>query len=65
VESGAPSAVALHCILVMQWEGQDYFGSLFFDDSSFREQIVQLLRLHTGLSITEIGSLDIPDQRRD
>jgi hypothetical protein len=60
VETGVPSAMAPHCILVMRWKNQDYFGSLLFDDLAFFEQIVELLRRHAGLSIAEIGNLNVP-----
>jgi hypothetical protein len=52
--------MAPHCILVMRWKNQDYFGSLLFDDLAFFEQIVELLRRHAGLSIAEIGNLNVP-----
>lgn len=60
VETGAPTALNSHCILIMRWNDQDYFGSLFFDDSSFLNQIVEILRQHIGSTISEIGSLNTP-----
>jgi len=60
VESGVSSLLAPHCVLVMRWKNQDYFASLFFDDLTFLEQILELLRRHTGLSIAEIGNLNVP-----
>ena len=60
VESSTSSACSPHCILVMHWNNQDYFGSLFFDDLSFLEQFCELLRRHVGLPIAEIGNLELP-----
>jgi hypothetical protein len=48
-----------HCILVIQWNHQEYLGSLYFDDEDFLQKIVGLLRSCLGRPIAEIGSLDI------
>jgi hypothetical protein len=58
LEIGAPSVLGPHCILIMRWNDQDYFGSLFFDDSAFFNQIVGILRQHVGSTVSEIGSLN-------
>ncbi len=60
VETATPSALDPHCILIMRWNDQEYLGSLFFDDLSFLNQIVAILRQHIGSPICEIGSLDTP-----
>jgi hypothetical protein len=65
VETRVSGGMAPHCVLVMRWKDQDYFGSLLFDDSTFFERIVGMLRRHIGLSIAEIGNLIIPDKQQD
>ena len=60
VETGATAAAAPYCILVIRCNDQDYFGGLFFDDLSFLEQVTAVLRQHLGLSLAEIGNLNIP-----
>jgi hypothetical protein len=45
--------------LTMDYEGAEYACCLFFDDHAFCEHIADLLREHCGLSIQEIGALDI------
>jgi len=57
VEIGPSSALAPHCILIMRWNDQDYVGSLFFGDSEFLSEIVEVLRDHIGSPISEIGDL--------
>ncbi len=49
-----------HCIVVIQWNGQEYIASLHFDDEDFLQEIVRLLGTCLGRPIIEIGSLDIP-----
>jgi hypothetical protein len=49
-----------HCFVVIQWNQQEYFGSLYFDEENFLLKIVKLLRSCLGRPIAEIGSLDIP-----
>jgi hypothetical protein len=49
-----------HFIVVMQWNQQDYIGSLYFDDEDFLQEILRLLPSCLGRSIAEIGSLDVP-----
>ena len=48
-----------HCVVVIQWNGQEYFGSLYFNDEAFMQEIVRLLQNSLGCAIAEIGSLDI------
>jgi len=49
-----------HCIVVIQWNGQEYFASLYFDQEDFLQEIVGRLQSCLGRPIAEIGSLDIP-----
>jgi len=49
-----------HCIAVIQWNDQEYFASLYFDEEDFLKEFVSLLRSCLGRPIAEIGSLDIP-----
>jgi hypothetical protein len=60
VETTDPSLIAPHCILVIRHGNEDYVGSLFFNDEEFLQKICRMLNDHIGLSISEIGSLDIP-----
>jgi len=60
VETTDPSLIAPHCILVIRYDDEDYLGSLFFDDEEFLPKICSILNDHMGLSISEIGNLDIP-----
>jgi hypothetical protein len=60
VETTDPSLIAPHCILVIRYGSEDYLGSVFFDDEEFLQKICSVLNDHIGLSISEIGSLDIP-----
>jgi hypothetical protein len=41
------SIVRQHCSVILRWNDQDYFGNLFFDDSS-----------SVSSTISEIGSLN-------
>jgi hypothetical protein len=49
-----------HCILVIQWNHQEYLASLYFDEEAFLQEIVALLQSCLGQPIAEIGTLDIP-----
>ena len=60
VESASSNLDTPHCFLVMQWNQQEYFGSLYFDEENFLTEIAALLRGCVGRPIAEIGSLDIP-----
>ncbi|HEX7229582.1 MAG TPA: hypothetical protein VF452_04255 [Candidatus Binatia bacterium] len=51
----------LHCLLAMEWNHQEYFGFLYFDEEDFVQTFIRLAQSHVGRSIAEIGSLDIPD----
>lgn len=60
VESPSSIPRLPHCILVMQWNQQEYLASVCFDEEDFLQEVVALLRSCLGRPITEIGSLDIP-----
>jgi hypothetical protein len=47
------------CFLVIEYEGQHYYGALLFDDITFCSQISAILRTQLGHSIKEIGDLDL------
>jgi hypothetical protein len=49
-----------HCIIVIQWNHQEYLASLYFDEEAFLHEIVGLLQSSLGRPIAEIGGLDIP-----
>jgi hypothetical protein len=51
---------APRCVLVIQWNNQEYFGSLYFDDETFMQEVVKILRDHIDRPIGEIGSVDVP-----
>ena len=48
------------CFIMMFHEGRYYIGELKFDDDEFCRQICELLNANLGLSLRDIGSLDIP-----
>ena len=50
------------CLFItMIHHGSIYLGRLNFDDEEFCGQIFELLKANCGRSLTEIGSMDIPD----
>ena len=49
--------------ITMIQHGSLYLGRLNFDQEEFCYQIFDLLKANYGRSITEIGSIDIPDVR--
>ena len=51
----------LHCLLAMEWNHQEYFGFLYFDEEDFVQTFIGLAQTHIGRPIAEIGGLDIPD----
>ena len=60
VQVEAASILPAHCIVVIQWNQQEYLASLYFDDEDFLQEVLGLLRSCLGRPIAEIGSLDIP-----
>ena len=59
-EKSILSAGACCCLLTVAHNGQDYFGSLSFDDEEFSQKVCAILSDHIGEPISAIGSLDIP-----
>ena len=49
-----------HCVLVMQWNHEEYFGCLYFHEEDFSLEILRFLRNSLGRPIAEIGGLDAP-----
>jgi hypothetical protein len=60
VEAESKYLTAPHCLLVIGWNDEEYFGALFFDDESFAHAICDLLSNHLGSPMSILGSLDIP-----
>ena len=64
-EVGTLEEVLVHALLdskiflFMMFEGSRYLGFLSFDDERFCSQIYTLLKSKAGLSIKEIGDLDL------
>jgi hypothetical protein len=55
----ALSLASNKCFLVMEYQDKVYLGTLIFDDRVFCAQIYNLVKQHIGLSIKEIGDLDV------
>jgi len=47
------------CFLSIEHEGNHYVGCLFFDDSFFCNQMIKIIENQAGLTIKEIGDLDL------
>jgi hypothetical protein len=60
VETAVDNAIAPHCVLVIHYNDQDYLGTLSFDDEEFLTTVCEVMKGHTGRSISAIGNLDIP-----
>jgi hypothetical protein len=62
LENVRRSIVSDKCLfMTMIHHGSIYLGRLNFNDEDFCGQIFELLKANCGRSITEIGSIDIPD----
>jgi hypothetical protein len=46
--------------LIIEHEGTEYAGCLLLDDKVFAKQLARLLKTCRGMSIREIGSMDLP-----
>ena len=46
--------------IVVEYEGDRFMGTMDFDDPRFCREIYALLKSHIGLSLKEIGDLDLP-----
>jgi hypothetical protein len=49
----------LRCRLTIEHQGEDFMGTLLFDDASVCWLIADLLKKHTRSSIKDIGGLDV------
>jgi hypothetical protein len=47
------------CFLIIEHEGHPYVGCLFIDDAIFCAQIMTIIQNQAGLTIKEIGDLDL------
>jgi hypothetical protein len=47
------------CDLVIEYENENYTGTLLFDSARFCQQFADLLRQHIGKPIKDIGDLDV------
>ena|ERR671914_213338 len=47
------------CFLIIEHEGQEYVGTLLFEDSLFCREICRLLIEHCGEPIHQIGEINI------
>ena len=47
------------CFLIIEYEGNAYVGCLFIEDAIFCAQLVTIFQNHAGLTIKEIGDLDL------
>jgi hypothetical protein len=47
------------CHLVIEHQNETFVGTLLFDDGAFCWTLTKFLRNHIGLSIEEIGALDL------
>jgi hypothetical protein len=45
--------------IVIEYQGRRYMGAMGFDNRAFCRQIYTLLQSHIGLSIKEIGDIDV------
>jgi hypothetical protein len=54
-----PNKTSDRCFLIIEHENEAYIGCLFFDDRIFCAQMVTILGNHAGLTVKEIGDLDL------
>jgi hypothetical protein len=54
-----PEMFTNRIFLTIQHEGFRYMGSMAFDDPMFCYELYRLLKSHVGLSIKQIGDLDL------
>ena len=57
----ANSLLPTRCHLVMEYRGQEYVTTLYFDDLDFYQGVCKALQAFVGQPISAIGSLDIPE----
>jgi len=54
-----PNKTFDRCFLIIEHENEAYIGCLFFDDRMFCAQMVTILGNHAGLTVKEIGDLNL------
>jgi hypothetical protein len=47
------------CDLVIEYENENYTGTLLFNEAKFCHQVADLLRQHIGKSLKNIGDLEV------
>jgi hypothetical protein len=47
------------CVLIMEHDGQEYMGTVLFDDSVFCGEIYRVLVEHLGRPIQQLGEIDL------
>ncbi|HKY08039.1 MAG TPA: hypothetical protein VJQ55_07355 [Candidatus Binatia bacterium] len=52
-------AVSTRCYLVIDYNGENYVGTLIFDDRAFCKQVTDLLRRYLGKTIQEVGAIEL------
>jgi phospholipid N-methyltransferase len=55
-----PEAADDILFIAIDYQGRRYMGAMLLDSSALCRQIYLLLQSHIGLSIEEIGALDLP-----
>ena len=60
-----PNKTSDRCFLIIEHENEAYIGCLFFDDRIFCAQMVTILGNHAGLTVKEIGDLDLSQRSND
>ena len=55
----ASNRLSNKCYLVMEHDNTQYVGCLIFNDVGFCYNLANMLRVHLGRSIREIGDLDL------
>ena len=55
----ADTRLGQRCLLIMEHDSGNYIGTLLFDDSMFCVLITAVLKKHIGLSIDQIGDVDL------
>ena len=47
------------CFITISHDGNYYIGRLTFDGQEFCRQVCELLKVHCGRALVEVGSIDI------
>ena len=54
-----PENVPTTLYVQMEYDGEPYLGTLMVDDAAFARKLHDFLQKHIGLSIKEVGNLDL------